>query len=186
MLKWILTGGAAFVIVLLILFRGTLGTLDTKKERVFALFAMCVFPGLWLLGAMMYDLELMTKVDFCVQCHSMAPIRESIHKEGSETLAAIHYRNNYVPKHKACYQCHADHTPVTGFVKTKLNGMKEAYIEYLGTPREMNGKMTHPFDTANCLHCHEESAKFVVAHEDDLKAIVSKETSCLECHDEIH
>ena len=181
----ILTGSAVLILALLLVARSFKGVVDTKGRKIFLLFAMTLLPGLWLLAVMNHDIHQMNSVEFCVQCHSMDGYYESLHSKDEDSLVAIHYLNNRVPKEQACYQCHADHTPVTGLIKTKMNGLVEAYIEYLGHP-EMPIKAKKEFKNDNCLHCHEHAKNFSEAHEDDLKDLLSGKTTCFECHDVAH
>ena len=174
--------GAAVVLILLI-FAVKARSLTKKSHRVFALVAMGLLPCLWLLGVGVYDLDRMMTVDFCVTCHTMDGYRESLTSEAADSIVAAHYMNNRVPHDKACYACHADHTPISGPIKTKLNGLLEAYIEYFGEA-EMPLEAKRPETVlANCRHCHEGGKDFEIAHEDMLSEILSGETSCFECHD---
>lgn len=188
-MRLILTIAAGVVVLLLVLLRASMGSLEKKGQKISALLAMGVLPCVWMLGVAVYDLEVMQTVDFCVQCHTMRGYRESLthipEDEDDMSLVANHYLNNRVSQKKACYQCHADHTPITGPIKTKLNGLREAYIEYLGNPPDPV-HATKPFRVENCLHCHETSRRFRQEHEDTLEEIESGETSCKECHDVIH
>jgi nitrate/TMAO reductase-like tetraheme cytochrome c subunit len=172
-------------VVLLFVARSFKGVIDTKGKRIFLLVSMVVLPGLWLLAVANHDVHEMETVAFCTQCHALDGYYESLHSKNEDSIVASHYQNNRVPQDGACYQCHADHTPVTGMVKTKLNGLREAYIEYFGHA-ELPLKMRKKYNTHNCLMCHEAAKNFQEAHEDDLEAIVSGETSCLECHDVAH
>lgn len=188
-IRLILTIGAGAVVLLLILLRASMGSLEKKGQKIFAILAMGILPCAWMLGVAVYDLGAMQTVDFCVQCHTMRGYRESLthipEDEDDMSVVANHYLNNRVSRKTACYQCHADHTPITGPIKTKINGLREAFVEYLGDPPDPV-HATKPFPVANCLHCHEVSRKFRQAHEDDLEDIESGKTSCLECHDVAH
>jgi nitrate/TMAO reductase-like tetraheme cytochrome c subunit len=147
---------------------------------------MGILPGIWLLGTVDHTLKQMTTTEFCIQCHTMEGYGKSLHAEDAESsLAAAHFQNNRVPRHEACYECHADHRPVIGLIKTKLNGLREAYIEYLGTPHEPL-KMSKPYENTNCLRCHGKARNFRETHEDDLETILAGKTRCLECHDVGH
>lgn len=185
MLTHILAAAAVLVLLLLAVLAATGGSLEKRSQRCFALFAMGLFPCLWLLGAIVYDLQRMTTVDFCATCHTMDGYRESMEADDEDSLVSNHYLNNRVPRHAACYECHADHTPISGPIKTKLNGLREAFIEYFGET-EMPLKAAKPFTNANCLHCHEGARNFEGAHEDALAELHSGEMTCMECHDVAH
>ena len=188
MIPKILAGVAVAVVVLLVVLRASLGTMTTKRQRVMALFLMGLLPMLWMCSTMAFAVKSMETVAFCTQCHSMKGVALTLdveEPEDEQSLVAAHYQNNRVHKATACYDCHVVHT-FSGIVKAKINGLKEAYIEYLGTPRAIPGELTHPYDTGICLHCHHEGRDWRTAHEDDLKEIESGELSCLECHDVAH
>ena len=181
----ILTVSAVLILALLLVARSFKGVVDTKGRKIFLLVAMVMLPGLWLLAVTNHDIHEMDKVDFCIQCHSMDGYYESLHSDDEDSLVADHYLNNRIPQDRACYQCHADHTPVTGLIATKMNGLREAYIEYL-CDVEMPIKARKAFKNDNCLICHENAKNFRETHEDDLKALLAGETTCLECHDVAH
>lgn len=181
----VLSASAVLLIILLLVARSYKGVIDTKGKKVFLLFVMAVLPGAWLLAVATHDLHEMEKVEFCVQCHTMDGYYESLHSDDEDSIVSSHYLNNRVPRENSCYVCHADHRPVIGLMKTKLNGLREAYIEYLGEV-EMPLKARKPYKNTNCLHCHEEAKNFEETHEDDLKDLISDKTSCLECHDVVH
>ncbi len=180
-----LSGSAVLLVILLLVAGSYKGVIDTKAKKIFLLFAMAILPGLWMLVVACHDVHAMESVEFCIQCHSMDGYYESLHSKNEDSIVAKHYLNNRVPKDRACYQCHADHTPVTGLIKTKLNGLREAYVEYLGHV-EMPLVAKKIYTNDNCLHCHSDAKNFRDMHEDDLEAIESGKTRCLECHDVAH
>jgi len=188
MIVWILAGAALCLVALLLVLRGTMGALDTRRGKIFALLAMGLLPMLWLLATLVHDIESMETVDFCIQCHTMVEHGESLDVEDADaSLASAHYQNNRVNRETACYDCHVVHTPA-GIIKAKINGLKEAYIEYLGSP-EKPEEMKKPYDTVICLSCHGEAKDFLETHEgtDQLEEIRSGKVSCVtECHDVAH
>ena len=181
----ILSVSAVLVVALLLVARSFKGVIDTRGKRIFLMFAMGILPGFWLVAVTIHDLDAMERVDFCMQCHFMTEYGESLHSMDEDSLVGSHFRNNRISKEYACYDCHAHHEPVTGLIKTKWDGLHEAYMFYLGKP-ELPIKMIKPYRTETCLRCHEDADNFREMHEDDLEDIVSGKTSCLECHDVTH
>ena len=181
----LLVGAAVLAVVLLLVAASFKGKAESRGRKVFLLISMALVPGVWMLAVAAHDIHAMEKVDFCIKCHSMDGYYESLHSQNKDSLVAAHYQNNRVPQETACYECHADHTPVTGFVKTKMKGLHEAYLEYLGHV-EKPVKMRKPFGNVNCLRCHGDAKNFKDAHSDDLAALVSGSTACLDCHDVAH
>lgn len=136
------------------------------------------------------NMNRMTKVDFCLQCHTMEPWGKSLKVNDEESIAAVHYQNALVPSEKACYTCHTDYS-LFGPIKAKISGLKHLWVFYTtGTPKEV--KLYKPFDAKNCLHCHNGGKRFVevARHTGDgvLPKILSGEMGCTVsgCHDIAH
>ncbi len=74
-----------------------------------------------------------------------------------------------------------------GDFKAKLTGMKHVYIYYLGTVSDPI-QLYEPYQNRECLHCHDGSRSFEEQelHVDVRAELASNETSCLECHGDIH
>lgn len=135
------------------------------------------------------NLNNMTKVNFCLQCHSMTPYGQSLKVNNDEVLAAVHYQNNYVPHEKACFTCHTDYS-MFGPIKSKLNGLRHLYVHYTGqTPKTI--KLYSPYNSANCLTCHQGKNFVSVSRhtaEGNLPKILAGTMSCTTtgCHDIAH
>ena len=185
MIRWILVGGAAVLVLLLFMVRKAASSLDNRKSRISLLFVVGLAPCIWLVAGIDYNLDQMKRVEFCGGCHSMEPFRESTGIEESEAIAALHYQNNRVPKETACYTCHADHRVFVGPVLTKLNGLRQAFIEYiLGAHDTIESSKDYPM--ANCLHCHGKAKNFLEMHEDELESFRNEEQNCSACHELAH
>jgi len=157
--------------------------------RSFALVAMIILPGVWLLGMFGYADSEMKKVSFCTSCHEMKRHGESLLNDDHDALAAMHYLNNRVDQKKACYVCHTE-PGLAGYVDAKLRGLHDVRVHYFGeVPEEF--ELVAPYDNAVCLQCHGEAKNFLegMGHQypetliDDLKA---GEVSCLDCHGPAH
>lgn len=123
----------------------------------------------------------------CTQCHTMDPWVNDMKDPKSQTLAAKHFQNRWIPDDQ-CYTCHTGYG-LAGNVRAKIGGLSHVTHEYLtGVPPEI--KIKRPFDVATCLHCHGESAKYlkIEQHVDaEMKPkILTGELSCFECHASPH
>ena len=143
-------------------------------------------PSVWGIAVINHGVSKMTSVEFCNSCHVMQAYVTSLQSDDSDSVPAIHYQNNWIPQKRACYDCHTSYT-LFGGVKAKINGLKHVWVNYLGTIPE-NLKVYEPYNNRDCLRCHGPAKNFRENedHEDDLEAMQSNETSCLECHDVMH
>jgi cytochrome c-type protein NapC len=156
------------------------------RGRLLGLIAFVVLPGVFFVGGLDAHIERSKETTFCLSCHSMEPYGESLHVDDSELVAAAHYQNGRIPREQACYTCHTTYT-MYGPVKSKLAGLGHIWRYYVaGYPEKL--ELREPYQNRECLHCHSGSRSFEEsdAHADDLAALHANETSCLECHSDIH
>jgi len=143
-------------------------------------------PVVWGTAVVAKGVHNMTSVEFCESCHVMEGYVASLDSSDTDSIPAIHYQNNWVPQKKACYECHTSYT-MFGGVKAKMNGLKHVWVNYFGTiPEDLH--VYEPYANRDCLRCHGPAKKFREGedHVDELEALESGETSCLECHDVMH
>lgn len=126
------------------------------------------------------------RVEFCASCHlTMQSFVNDMRDPKSESLAAVHFKNKYIPDNQ-CYVCHTSYG-MFGTVEAKMSGMVDVYKYFTRTyPKTIS--MREPYPNHDCLKCHAESAKWVkqdvhVAVRDDLFADKLK---CLDCHGAEH
>ncbi len=121
--------------------------------------------------------------EFCASCHlTMQVYYDDMVDPESESLAALHYKNRYIPKHR-CYQCHTSYG-MFGTVQAKLKGLNDVYKYYTRTfvlPIEMH----EPYPNGDCLKCHAESHKWMEQemHVDSKDALFADEAKCQDCHE---
>ena len=123
------------------------------------------------------------KVEFCASCHlTMQVYVDDMVDPESESLAAVHYKNRYIPS-KQCYDCHTSYG-MFGTVEAKMAGTIDTYKYYTGT-YTFPIKMRHPYSNGDCLKCHAESVKWKgqEMHVENREGLFADEMSCLECHD---
>jgi len=184
---------AHWLVVLLILAIGLYLILRWKillpsTRRVLMGVAM-ILSVLYVIPVTAVNVERMTNVNFCLQCHSMEPYGRGLKLDDNEILSAVHYQNNYVPHQKACYTCHTDYT-MFGPIKAKIGGLKHLWVHYTGqTPKKL--KLYKPYDSKNCLVCHQGvKMQKVDQHkaEGRLAKVMTGEIGCNTkgCHDIAH
>jgi nitrate/TMAO reductase-like tetraheme cytochrome c subunit len=155
-----------------------------RGGKVLAFFILFLMPVMMLWAGTELHLEHAKSTSFCLSCHVMEPYGESLWLEDTSHLPASHFQDNHVPRDFACYTCHTSYT-MFGGVQSKLKGLQHLYVNYLGTIPEQI-ELYEPFRNLECLHCHEGARSFLDFHGDMMAELESNETSCLECHDQIH
>jgi nitrate/TMAO reductase-like tetraheme cytochrome c subunit len=125
------------------------------------------------------------EVDACNRCHVMRPMVNDMMDPQSDTLAARHFKNRWIPKDQ-CYACHSDYG-LSGDLAAKMEGFRHlaryttrTYTE----PIQYRGV----FDNDNCLKCHANMPKFeaVPWHHTVKEDLGKNEMSCLNCHGPSH
>ena len=91
------------------------------------------------------------EVEACNRCHVMRPMVTDMMDPKSDTLAARHFKNRWIPKDQ-CYACHSDYG-LSGDLAAKMEGFRHL-ARY--TTRTYDGADPYrgTFDNANCLKCH--------------------------------
>jgi hypothetical protein len=97
----------------------------------------------------------------------------------SASLAALHYKNRYIPDNQ-CYNCHTSYG-IFGTVEAKKEGLTDVYKYYTRTFHSPI-KMRHPYPNHDCLKCHAGSAKWLASHEDYKDSLFSGQATCMQCH----
>ncbi len=161
----------------------TLSTVAFYKLIAFAAFLAVPAAGLTL--ANYHLMEGTHETMSCMQCHVMWPMGNDLHSPDSQTLAARHMRNKWIPE-RQCFQCHVDYA-LAGSIESKMDGYRHLsrYTSRTYTePIQYRGK----FNNHNCLHCHEGAKKFeaVKSHHTVRELLDDSAVSCLNCHGRAH
>jgi cytochrome c nitrite reductase small subunit len=120
------------------------------------------------------------RVEFCASCHlTMKSFVDDMKNPQSASLAALHYKNRYIPDNQ-CYNCHTSYG-IFGTVEAKKEGLTDVYKYYTRT-FHLPLKMRHPYPNHDCLKCHAGSAKWLASHEDYKDALFSGQATCMQCH----
>ena len=121
------------------------------------------------------------EVEACNRCHVMRPMVNDMMDPGSDTLAARHFKNRWIPKDQ-CYACHSDYG-LSGDLAAKMEGFRHL-ARYTTRTYHEPIRYRGVFDNANCLKCHAQMPKFeaVPWHHTVKESLDKSETSCLNCH----
>lgn len=185
-----------FTIILSILAVATLGAIVFLVRRpelafnlggkVLAFLALCILPGLLLIGGAERHYEQAKTTTFCVSCHVIRPYAESLYIDHPRFLPAAHFQNRRIPAERACYTCHTNYT-MFGDVDDKIRGVRHVWHAVLGTGSDPVA-LYKPFENLACLKCHEGARSYAeqVAHVPFMTQLAEGEMSCLMCHNLIH
>jgi nitrate/TMAO reductase-like tetraheme cytochrome c subunit len=178
-LKVLVIAGMAVVLYSLFRYRGRIrGT----ASWVLLSTGVLVIPLISALVGTVLVLERAKQVEFCASCHlAMKPYVDDLKNAPSNSLAALHYKNRYIPSNQ-CYECHTSYG-LHGTFQAKLSGMIDTYKYYTDTYR-LPIRMRNSYRNDDCLKCHAGSAKWEPRHEDVREALLAGRTTCMECHAE--
>ena len=125
------------------------------------------------------------EVQACARCHIMLPMVNDMHDPASDTLAARHFKNHWIPKDQ-CFQCHSDYG-LGGDLEAKMTGFRHLARYTTRTYREPIVGRTR-YDNDNCLKCHGGQPRFeaVQSHHTAMSYLSDSAMSCLNCHGKSH
>jgi nitrate/TMAO reductase-like tetraheme cytochrome c subunit len=125
------------------------------------------------------------EVDACNRCHVMRPMVNDMMDPQSDTLAARHFKNRWIPKDQ-CYECHSDYG-LSGNLAAKMEGFRHLARYTTRTYKEPI-QYRGVFENDNCLKCHSSMPKFeaVPWHHTVNEPLEKNEMSCLNCHGLAH
>ena len=142
-----------------------------------------VFPVISVLFGTVLVFERAERVEFCASCHEpMQPYVDDMTDPESESLAAVHYKNRYIPSNQ-CYDCHTSYG-MFGTAEAKMKGLVDVY-KYFTNTYHLPIQMRHPYPNNDCLKCHAQALKWQEQelHTENKEALFAEEMSCLDCHD---
>ncbi len=120
------------------------------------------------------------RVEFCQSCHlTMNAFVTDMKNPKSNSLAALHYKNRYIPDDQ-CYVCHTSYG-IFGTVQAKREGMHDVWV-YFTRSFKLPIKFRGAYPNTDCLKCHAGSVKWLDQHGDFKDSLFSGEMSCLQCH----
>jgi hypothetical protein len=121
----------------------------------------------------------------CLSCHVMRPMGTDMTDPHSDTLAARHFKNRYIPEQQ-CYHCHADYG-LAGTLDAKMEGYRHLARYTTHTYHEpIVGRVV--YRNRNCLKCHDDTPRFdaVPSHHTVRGQLEDNTMSCLNCHGRAH
>jgi len=180
-LTLLLLFGVALVAYSLFRYRGRL---PGPAAWAFLLAGVLLVPSVSTMFGTLLVFERAERVEFCGSCHeAMQAYVDDMQNPESQSLAAVHFRNRYIPRNQ-CYTCHTSFGPF-GTVQAKIAGVVDVHKYYTGSfgaPIQMR----EPYRNDDCLKCHSGAVKWSENHSDFRDAILSGELTCLTCHGTDH
>lgn len=149
------------------------------------LVGLFILPITATLTTMATVMEGTKRVEACASCHVMDPFVNDLKNPGSSTLAARHYKNNWIAKDQ-CYGCHITYG-VTGTIEGKRDGFRHWLYYVTGTysdPIQFVGS----YSNSNCLYCHGGTKKWerVKSHQALIVDFQADSIACIQCHGPPH
>lgn len=160
------------------------GQLQGAVTRGLLLISIVPLPLFCLSTGMLLVLTRAERVEFCGSCHhALQPYVDEMMDPQSASLAAVHYRYQYIASNQ-CYACHTSYG-LFGTFKAKAHGVRQV-LRYYANAYEVPLKMWQPYSNRDCLKCHYKSEKWLGAEEHldpaTRQAIFDDTRSCMECH----
>ena len=149
------------------------------------LLGLFVLPITATLSATATVMEGTKRVEACASCHVMGPFVDDLKNPASPTLAARHYKNNWIAKDQ-CYGCHISYG-ATGTLEGKRDGFRHWLYYVTGTYSDPI-KFVGSYSNSNCLYCHEGTEKWerVNSHQALQSDFQNDRTACIQCHGPPH
>jgi cytochrome c nitrite reductase small subunit len=177
----ILVFGTALILFSLFRYRGRIeGTLSWTVLMA----GVLVVPSVSTMFGTLLVFQRAESVEFCGSCHhAMQAYVDDMKAPESESLAAVHYRNRYIPRNQ-CYTCHTSFG-LFGTVQAKISGIVDVHKYY--TRNFVHPlKMRVPYRNDDCLKCHAGAVKWSVNHAAEKEMILAGDALCLDCHSAFH
>lgn len=176
---------AVVVAVVLILSVQFKKNVTRSTYRWLMLIGLFILPFIAVLSAMTTTLETTKTVDSCASCHVMDPFVDDMLNAESNTLAARHYQNKWIPTHQ-CYECHTTYG-VHGTLEGKRDGFRH-WLLYVTQTWEEPITYAGSYPNANCTACHAGTPAFeeVNSHRALAAELSTDATNCTTCHGPPH
>lgn len=177
----LLVTGVALLLYSLIRYRGRV---QSPLAWGLLIGGVLVVPSISTMFGTLLVFERAERVEFCGSCHEAMQIYvDDMRNPDSQSLAAVHYRNRYIPRNQ-CYTCHTSFG-LFGTIQAKVAGVVDVHKYYTHTfqhPIEMRA----PYGNDDCLKCHSGAVRWSANHADIKESILSGQIVCLDCHGTEH
>ncbi len=149
------------------------------------LFLLFVLPTTATLTSTATVMEETKKIEACGSCHVMHPFVNDMKNPASPTLAARHYKNNWISREQ-CYSCHVTYG-INGTLEGKRDGFRH-WLLYITNTYNNPIKYTGSYPNSNCMYCHEETTKWkrVKSHQALVEEFSADRIACIRCHGPPH
>ena len=146
--------------------------------------SVCVLPSFAVMLGTFLVFERAERVEFCGSCHAaMNTYVADMRNADSPSLAAVHYRNRYIPRNQ-CYVCHTSFG-LFGTMRAKIAGVEDVRRYYLSSIH-WPIRMREPYQNEECLKCHADSVRWAAKHSNVRDDILAGKAPCLGCHGQVH
>jgi nitrate/TMAO reductase-like tetraheme cytochrome c subunit len=178
----------ALVVVAYALIRAHRGRLAGTGGKLVLLVGVALLPSFAVATGMLLVFSRAERVEFCGSCHvAMGEFVADMVDAGEGGLAAVHYRDRYIPSHQ-CYECHTSYG-LFGNAQAKVHGVGQVIEYYIGGFKPP-AKMWQPYSNADCLKCHARSQRWLAEEthtEGEMKRkLFTNAISCMDCHESGH
>lgn len=181
LLTALLVFGAAVILYSLLRYRGRI---EGAVSWGVLVAGVLIVPAISTMFGTLLVFERAERVEFCGSCHAaMQAYVDDMRNPNSESLAAVHYKNSYIPRNQ-CYTCHTSFG-MFGTVHAKIAGVVDVHKYYVGEFHRPL-KMREAYRNDDCLKCHAGSIKWSAHHSDSQHDILTGKTRCIDCHGQSH
>jgi cytochrome c nitrite reductase small subunit len=180
-----IAAAAAGILLLILVQHVYRKKLQAGTYRRLLLIGLLVLPMIVTWSTTKTVMEGTKSVQACMSCHVMHPFVKDMENPASPTLAARHYRNNWIAKNQ-CYSCHVTYG-VTGTLEGKRDGFRH-WVYYVTNTYADPIQYAGSYDNSNCLACHQGTAKWerVKSHRALAAEFSADRIACIACHGPPH
>ena len=174
---------ALFILILIeFVYKDRINRMNYRLLLIISLFVLPVIVGL---GTSATVLETTKTVESCGTCHVMDPFVNDLYDPESSTLAARHYKNQWISEYQ-CYTCHTTYG-AHGTFEGKRDGFRH-WLLFVTRTWEDPIRYAGSYPNMNCTACHGGTTAYrdVPSHLALADKFRTDEVSCTSCHGPAH